>query len=136
MIQYQGHATKVRVSTSDGILPGKGKIQLKLGLNDDIEGLILTLHNVYYLPNSPCNLVNLRLFNNSGVYHDNIYKSLYQVGSKKILAQAKRWRNSFLLYPLNLSDGAVHLLKVDTDTYHPFYVFQMSISSLSALLSI
>ena len=97
--------------------PGRGKVRLRLALEDDSEGLIFNLQNVYYLPNSPCNLVSLGLLNNSGIFHNNEHENLYQITSKRVLAQAKRWRNSYLLRPLNLSDGAVHLLRVDADTY-------------------
>ncbi len=58
-------------STSDGSSPGRGKIRLRLGLEDDSEGVILNLRNVYYLPSSPCNLVSLGLLNDSGIFHDN-----------------------------------------------------------------
>ena len=104
MTEYREHPTKVGGSTSDGVSPGRGKIRLRLGLEDDSEGLILNLQNVYCLPYSPCNLVSLGLLNNSGIYHDNEHENFYQIGSRKVLAQAKRWRNSFLLKPLNLSD--------------------------------
>ena len=67
------------------MLPGRGKIWLKLELENDLEGLILNLQNVYYLSNSLYNLVSLGLFNNSGIYHNNAYKNLYQIGSKKVL---------------------------------------------------
>ncbi len=127
---------KVGGSILDRVLPKRGKIQLSLGLNDDFEGLILNLHNVYYLPNCPYNLVSLRLLNNSGIYYNNEHESLYQVGSRKTLAQAKHWKNSFLFNPLNLSNGAVHLLRVDADTYQPLHAFQTSNSLLLVLLSI
>ena len=136
MTEYREHSTKVGGSTFNGVSPRRGKIQLRLGLENNSEGLILNLQNVYYLPNSPCNLVNLGLLNNSGIYHDNKHENLYQIGSRKVLAQAKRWRNSFLLKPLNLSDGAVHLLRVDADTYQPPHALRMSASLLPSPFSI
>lgn len=36
---------------------------------------------------------------------------------KEVLAQAKRWNNSFLPQPLNLSDAAVNLIKNLDETY-------------------
>lgn len=89
MIEYQDHPTKVGGSTLDRVLPGRGKIRLRLELDDNSKGLILNLHNIYYFPNSPCHLISLRLFNNSGIYHDNKYESFYQVDSRKTLAKAK-----------------------------------------------
>lgn len=117
MTEYQERPTKVGGSTSDRVLPGREKVRLRLGLEDNSEGLILNLQNVYYLPNSPCNLVSLGLLNNNGIFHNNEHENLYQITSKRVLAQVKCWRNSYLLRPLNLPDGAVHLLKVDADTY-------------------
>ena len=117
MTEYRERPTNVGESTSNGVSPGRGKVRLRLGLEDNSEGAILNLRNVYYLPNSPCILVSLGLLNDSGIYHNNEQETLYHVESKRILTQARRWRNSYLLRPLNLSDGAVHLLKVGNNDY-------------------
>lgn len=117
MMGYQELPTKIGGSTSDGISPGRGSVRLRLALKDGSEGLILNLRNAFYLPNSPCNLVNLGLLNDSGVFYDNEAETLYQVKTRKPLAQAQHWRNSYFLKPLNLSDGAVHLLRIDDVTY-------------------
>ena len=58
MIDYCEHPTKVGGSTCDGISPGRGKVRLRLARKDGSEGLILNLPNVYFLLNSPSNLVN------------------------------------------------------------------------------
>lgn len=71
MTEYKEQPTNVGGSTSNGVSPGRGKVRLRLGLEDNSEGLILKLRNVYYLPNSPCNLVSLGLLNDSGIYHNN-----------------------------------------------------------------
>ena len=90
---------------------------------------------MYYLPNSLCNLVSLGLLNNNGIFHNNEHKNLYQITSKRILAQGKRWRNSYLLRPLNLPDKAVHLIRVDADTYQwPSYALWSFTTSSSAPL--
>lgn len=86
MTEYWEHPTKIGDSTSDGMSLGKGKIRLRLELKNDSNGLILNLQNVYYFPNSPCNLISLGLLNNSSIYHDNKHKNPYQIGSKKVLA--------------------------------------------------
>lgn len=117
MTEYRERPTKINGSTSDGISSGRGKIRLGLGLKDGSERLILNLRNVYYLPKSPCNLVSLGLFNDSGIYHENENETLYEVNTRQTLAQTQRWRNSYLLKPLNLSDGAINLLRVDDLTY-------------------
>lgn len=90
MTEYQDHPMSVGGSTSSGISSGRGKVRLCLGLEDNSEGLILNLRNVYYLPNSPCNLVSLGLLNDSGIYYDNEHENLYHVSSKQVLTQARR----------------------------------------------
>ena len=74
---------------SNEVSPGRGKICLHLSLKDNSEGLILKLQSIYYLPNSPCNLVSLGLLNNSEIYHINKRKTLYHVESKKVLAKTQ-----------------------------------------------
>ena len=121
MTEYYEKPTRIEGSIEDSLSPGKGRIRLRLGLEDGSEGIILNLRNVYYLPSSPCNLVSLGLLNDSGIFHDNGNETLYQLGSNRVLAQARQWRNSYLLKPLNLSDAAVFLAKIDDETYewHP-----------------
>lgn len=99
---------------------------------DGTEGLVLNLRNVYYLPNSPCNLVSLGLLNDSGIFHDNENETLFQVESRQILAQAQRWRNSYLLRPLNLSDN---LLRIDDQTYRSPHVFQNTMTPATTTLT-
>ena len=67
---------KIGGSTSDGISLGKRKIRLRVALKDGFEGLILNLQNVFYLPNSSCNLLSLGLLNNSDIYYDNENETL------------------------------------------------------------
>ncbi len=117
MTEDYNKPTRIGESTSDGSSSRRGKIRIRLGFEDGSEGLVLNLQNVYYLPSSPCNLVSLRLLNNSGILHDNENETLYQLGSKSVLAQAKRSRNSYLLKLLNLFDAAVFLVKIDDKTY-------------------
>ena len=119
MTDYYKRPTNVGGSTSEGISPGRGKVRLRLSQKDGSEGVILNLSDVYFLPHSPCNLVSLGRLNNHNIYHDNENETLYHVKTRKILAHAQRWKNSYLLTPLNLTDSAVQLLKTnEKDTYH------------------
>lgn len=70
-----------------------------------------------FFPNSFCNLINLKLFNNSGIYHNYKYKTLSYVKSKKVLVQVRYWKNIYLLKLLNLFDKDIHLLKVGNNNY-------------------
>lgn len=116
-MEYCAHITKIGESTSDGISPGWKKIWLRLALKNGSKGLILNLSNVFYLHNSLYNLLNLELLNNSDIYNNNKNKTFYKIYKRQILAQTQRWKNSYLLKPLNLSDGAVNLLRIDNITY-------------------
>lgn len=89
MTEYKEQLTNVGRSTSNRISPGQGKVQLCFGLKENSEGFILNLWNIYYFPNSLCNLVSLGFFNNNGIYYSNKYKTLYYVDLKKVLAQAQ-----------------------------------------------
>lgn len=134
MTKYYNKPTRIGESTSDGLSPGKGKIRLQLGLKDSSKGLILNLRNVYYLPSNPCNLVSLGLLNDSRIFHDNRNETLYQLGSKRVLAQARRWKNSYLLKPLNFSDAVVFLVKIGDEIYEwPPHAFLSSSSSQTFL---
>lgn len=70
------------------ISPGQGKVKQQLFIKDGSEGLDLTLHDPFYLPNSLCNLVNLARLNNSGIFYNNEYKNLYNVKTRQVLARA------------------------------------------------
>lgn len=81
---------KIGRSILNRSLLGRKKIQLQLSLKDSSKSFILNLQNVYYLLSSQCNLVSLKLLNNSKIFYYNKNKILYQLESKKILAQAKQ----------------------------------------------
>lgn len=72
---------KVGGSILDGISPSRGKVKIRLVLKDGIKELILTLTNVFYLLNSPSNLISLGLLNNVGIYYDNKKETLYNLKS-------------------------------------------------------
>lgn len=85
MTKYQEKYTKVGGSIFNGVSPRRAKVHLRLGLRlglkNDIEGLILNFCNVYYLQNSLCYLISLGLLNNSKIYHNNKQKNHYQIDS-------------------------------------------------------
>lgn len=130
MTEYYNKPTRIGGSTSDGLSPGRGKVRLRLAQKNGSEGMVLDLKDVFLLPSSPSNLVSLALLNNGGIYHDNENETLYDVDTKEVLAQAKRWNNSFLLQPLNLSDAAVCLTRRHDKTYQwPALVHQTKLGS-------
>ena len=96
MYKYMERPTRIGGSTSEGVLLGRGKVRLRLA-NDNKDGVILNLKNIYYLPSNPSNLVSLALLNNHGIYYNNKKERLCEKSSEKILASAKKWRKSFVL---------------------------------------
>ena len=85
MVEYCVHVIRIDESISDRILPDQGKIRLRLALKNGSKGLILNFSNVFYLFNSPCNLLSLGLLNNSGIYCDNNNETLFEIHTRQIL---------------------------------------------------
>lgn len=137
MTKYYEKRTSVGGSTLEGISPRRGKVRLCFLQKDGSKGVILNLSDVYYLPHSLCNLVSLGCLNSHDIYHDNKIKKLYYVKTRKILAYAERWNNSYLLRPLNLLDSATLLRKLDNkDTYqYPNAFVHLTSKSKFALTS-
>ena len=70
------------------------------------------------------------------IFLENENETLYDVDTKEVLAQTKRWNNSFLLHSLNLSDAAVHLTKRQDKTYQwPILVHQTKLGTAKQTLS-
>ncbi len=117
MTDFAERPTRVGGSTLDKVSPGWGTVRIRLALEDGSKGIILNLQNVFYLPNSPSNLISLSLLNDAGIYYDNEQQALYDKASQKPLAFAQWWEQSFLLHPLNLFVPTANLLKVEDDLY-------------------
>lgn len=110
MIEYHDEPTQIRISISDSVSPGQEKIRFRLSQKDDLERIILNLQNMFFLPSSQSNLVNLAPLNNCRIFQNKENKTLYNIYLKEILAQAKQWNNSFLFQPLKLVDVAMSLV--------------------------
>lgn len=123
MANYVEWPTRIGGSTSEGISPGRGKVQLRLAVSEK-EGVTLTFNNVYYLPSSPSNLVSLVLLNDNKIYLNNKNKTFYDSKIKEILASTQRWRKSFLLKLLNPSDATMHLTRANERVYQGSHVYQ------------
>lgn len=98
MTEYRELPTRIGGSTSNGVSPGRGKVKLRLSLKDGREGLVLNPVDIFYLPNSPCNLVSLARLNNSGIFHNNEDGNLYHIKTRQVLAQAPRWKQQLPAY--------------------------------------
>ena len=111
MTEYHDRPTRIGEFISDDMSTWQRKVRLRLSQKDRSQGVILNLKDMFFLPRSPSNLVSLALLNNNGISYNNKNETLYDVDTKEVLAQAKKWNDSFLLQALNLSDAAVSLTK-------------------------
>ena len=68
MMDFAERPTRGGRSTSDGVSLGRETVRIRLVLEDGSEGIILNLWNIFYLPNSPSNLISLSLLNDAGIY--------------------------------------------------------------------
>lgn len=71
IIDYVVNPTRIGDSISNGILLGYKTIKIRLAKEDRSKKLTLNLQKVFYLSNSISNLVSLRFFNNTNIYHNN-----------------------------------------------------------------
>ncbi len=117
MTDFAEGPTKVGRSTLDGVSPGRGIGQIRLALEDESKEIILNLWNVFYLSNSPSNLISLSFLNDAGIYYDNKQQAPYSKDSRKLLAFAQRWERSFFLHLLNFFVPAANLLKTEGNLY-------------------
>lgn len=90
MTDFIKKPTNIGGSIAGRVCPGRGTIQIRLALKDKREGIVLNLWNIYYLPNSLFNLVNLSLLNNVNIFYDNEYHRLYNKISQKPLVFTQR----------------------------------------------
>ncbi len=118
MTDFAERPTRVGKFTLDGIFPGRGTVRIRLVSEDGSEGIILNFRNVFYIPNSPSNLISLSLLNDVSIDYNNKQQALYDKASRKLFAFAQRWELSFLLHPLNLFVSSANFLKVKDDRYH------------------
>ena len=77
MTKYRELLIEIGESILDRISPERKKIQLCLTIKDDLEGLVLNFHNIFYLSNSPYNLISLGLRNDSSIFYNNEIEILY-----------------------------------------------------------
>lgn len=78
--------TRVGGSIVNGVLPRHIIIQIRLVLKNESKGFIFNLQDIYYLPNSPSNLISLSLLNDISIFYDNKHHNLYNKARKKSFA--------------------------------------------------
>lgn len=112
-------------------------IQIWPKLEDGSKEMILNLQNVYCFLSSLCNLMSFKLLNNNKIYYNNRNKTLYQLKSNRVLAQARRWKNSYFFKLLNFSNIALFLTKINDKIYiWPSHAFLNLLLSQTFLLLI
>lgn len=92
---------------------------------------------MFYFSNSSLNLISLALLNNNKIFNDNENETLYNVYTKKILAQAKKWNNNFFFQFLNFSNAAINFVKRLDKIYQlPTFIYQIMLRSAKQILLI
>lgn len=71
MTEYTKKPTRVGESIADRISLGRKKVKIRLAKKDSSKDLMLTVINVFYLPNSASNLVSFGLLDNTKIYYHN-----------------------------------------------------------------
>lgn len=94
---------------------------------------MLTLTNIFYLPNNLSTLVSLGLLNDIGIYHYHKNQRLYNQSTPKTFAFVEKYKTSFLLHPLNLSSAVIYLLR-DHKVYKKLEVNQTQSERLHLIL--
>lgn len=78
-MEYYIYLIKIGKWTSERILLGKKKIELRLTLKNRLKNLIFNFYHVLYLLNSLCNLFSLSFFNNCYIYYNNKNEIFYKI---------------------------------------------------------
>ena len=106
--------------TSKGVSPGWGTVVLSLALENGQKGAILSMAHVFYIPESPANLISLAKLNDVGLYWDNKTWNLYDTKrTGQIVGYVPKWRQNwvFRIWDMDIKDIAVGITKIDADTY-------------------
>lgn len=106
--------------TSKGVSPGWGTVVLSLALENSQKGAILSMAHVFYIPESPANLISLAKLNDVGLYWDNKTWNLYDAkGTGHIVGYVPKWRQNwiFRIWDMDRGDIAVGITRIDANTY-------------------
>lgn len=116
-LDYSNNPSAMTGATSSGLSPGRGTIRLHLAHADGSAGAILTLHDVWYIPQSPANLVCQAKLNDSGIYYSNETWYLYTKEGKKNVGYVPRIRNNFVFKIWNNLGMAIHLTQTASEIF-------------------
>lgn len=88
MANYVKRPMQIGASILEEISLGQGKVRLRLAVlkESEREWVTFILNNIYYLPNSPSNLVSLAPLNDKKIYLNNKNEIFYNSNTKKNLA--------------------------------------------------
>lgn len=95
-LSYADSPSAMTRATSSGISPGRGITRLHLELEDGTKGAILTLHDVWYIPQSPANLVSQARLNDAGVHYSDESWYLYTKIERTNIGYVPRVQNNFI----------------------------------------
>lgn len=112
-LSYADNPSAMTGATSSGMSPGRGITRLHLAHKDGSDGAILTLHDVWYISQSPANLVSQARLNDSGVHYNDETWYLYTKKDHKNIAYVPRTNNNFIF---KIQDAPDRIIRRSTET--------------------
>ena len=106
--------------TSKSVSLDWGIAVLLLALKNRQKRAILSMSHIFYIPESPANLISLAKLNDVGLYWDNKTWNLYNAkGSGQIVGYISKWYQNciFRIWDMDIKNIAVGISRIDTDTY-------------------
>ena len=111
-LNYADRPSTMTETIFSGISPERKTIRLQLAYEDGSAGAILTFHDVWYILQSPANLVSQGRLNDLGVHYNDESWHLYLKKSGQSIEYAPKVNNNFIVRILDLSKATVHLSQV------------------------
>ena len=102
--EYRPDVESLTGATASGASPGKGLTRIQLALEDGSRGALITLHETWYMPQCPVNLISQGRLNNSGVHYNDESWCLYLKDSRNVIGYVPRINNNYVFKTLDNPD--------------------------------
>ena len=135
-LEYRIDVESLTGVTASGASPGKGLTRVQLALEDGSPGALIILHETWYMPQCPVNLISQGRLNNSGVHYNDENWCLYLKDSRDIIGYVRRINNNYVFKTLDNPDMAVHLTLLDDNATYQWPETEVFHSSTKQPLSI
>lgn len=106
--------------TSRGVSPSWSTVILSLALENGQKRTILSLSYMFYIPESPANLISLAKLNNIRLYWDNKTWNLYNAKKTgQVVNYVSKWHQNwvFWIWDIDIKNIAVGITRINADIY-------------------